>query len=414
MELKSGYKQTEVGVIPEDWDIRKIGDFLDFKNGLNKSKEFFGHGTPILNYVDVFKNCGLAKVDIKGKVEVSRDETRNFSAKVGDVFFTRTSEVVEEIGLTAVLLEEIDDAVFSGFLLRGRPQTSDIELGLGYRKFCFRQELVRHQIISTSSYTTRALTNGKLLSKILVPLPPTKKEQEAIAGALSDADELIASLEQLIEKKRMIKQGAMQELLTGKKRLPGFQQKPGYKQTEVGEIPEDWEVSTLGIICRTITTGKLDANAMVPNGQYRFYTCAKEHFYINNYAFDAEALLISGNGANVGYVHYYKGKFNAYQRTYILADFDCSIKFVEHFLSEKLALRISTEVNAGNTPYIVRGTLSDMLLGLPPTKAEQEAIATVLSDMDTEIEALENKLEKARKIKAGMMHNLLTGTIRLV
>ena len=293
MELKSGYKQTEVGVIPEDWDIRKIGDFLDFKNGLNKSKEFFGHGTPILNYVDVFKNCGLAKVDIKGKVEVSRDETRNFSAKVGDVFFTRTSEVVEEIGLTAVLLEEIDDAVFSGFLLRGRPQTSDIELGLGYRKFCFRQELVRHQIISTSSYTTRALTNGKLLSKILVPLPPTKKEQEAIAGALSDADELIASLEQLIEKKRMIKQGAMQELLTGKKRLPGFQQKPGYKQTEVGEIPEDWEVSTLGIICRTITTGKLDANAMVPNGQYRFYTCAKEHFYINNYAFDAEALLIS-------------------------------------------------------------------------------------------------------------------------
>jgi type I restriction enzyme S subunit len=142
--------------------------------------------------------------------------------------------------------------------------------------------------------------------------------------------------------------------------------------------------------------------------------CAKEHFYINNYAFDAEALLISGNGANVGYVHYYKGKFNAYQRTYILADFDCSIKFVEHFLSEKLALRISTEVNAGNTPYIVRGTLSDMLLGLPLTKAEQEAIATVLSDMDTEIEALEKKLEKARKIKAGMMHNLLTGTIRLV
>ena len=85
----------------------------------------------------------------------------------------------------------------------------------------------------------------------------------------------------------------------------------------------------LGNICN-ITTGKLDANAMVENGQYRFYTCAKDYYYIDKYAFDTEALLISGNGAYVGYIHYYKGKFNAYQRTYVLDQFTENIQYIKY------------------------------------------------------------------------------------
>jgi type I restriction enzyme S subunit len=187
----------------------------------------------------------------------------------------------------------------------------------------------------------------------------------------------------------------------------------GYKQTEVGVIPEDWIVSYLGDQCNRITTGKLDANAMNSDGDYPFFTCAREVFRINRYAFDCQALLVSGNGANVGYIHYYRGRFNAYQRTYVLTDFRIDIQFARHFLERNLQERIRVEVNAGNTPYITMGTLTDMLLAFPPTPAEQEAIAEALSDADAWIESLEQLIAKKRQIKQGAMQELLTGKRRL-
>ncbi|MCK4304337.1 MAG: restriction endonuclease subunit S [Candidatus Eisenbacteria sp.] len=189
--------------------------------------------------------------------------------------------------------------------------------------------------------------------------------------------------------------------------------KPGYKQTEVGVIPEDWEVANLGTTCTQVTTGKLDVNAMTPNGQYRFYTCARDWYYIDTYAFDTEALLVSGNGANVGYIHYYNGKFNAYQRTYVLSGFLNSIKYLQHYMGQKLSDRIRVEVNAGNTPYITRGTLTKMKVAMPPTKAEQETIAEALSAADALIESLEQLLVKKRQLKQGAMQELLTGKRRL-
>ena len=189
--------------------------------------------------------------------------------------------------------------------------------------------------------------------------------------------------------------------------------RPGYKQTEVGLIPEDWDVANLGRTCTQVTTGKLDANAMKENGEYRFYTCAKDYYQIDTYAFDTEALLVSGNGANVGYIHYYKGKFNAYQRTYVLSGFLDSIKYLQHYMGQKLADRIRVEVNAGNTPYITRGTLTEMKVALPPTKAEQEAIAEVLSDADALIDQLTQLIAKKHHLKQGAMQELLTGKKRL-
>lgn len=211
------YKETEAGVVPEDWDCAPIGEHFDFKNGLNKEKAFFGEGTPIVNYMDVYKSPGLFQKDILGKVTLTPEEIRNYSAKKGDVFFTRTSETVEEIGMASTLLEDIPDAVFSGFILRARPKTN--RLTLVFRQYCFRTEVVRKQITATSSYTTRALTNGRLLSKVFIPLPRLHEEQNAIAKILSDMDAEIESLEQKRDKYQSIKQGMMQELLTGKTRL---------------------------------------------------------------------------------------------------------------------------------------------------------------------------------------------------
>lgn len=378
------------------WEYSLIGDIFDFKNGLNKEKEFFGYGTPIVNYTDVYKKRALTQTDIKGKVYLEADEIKRFEARQYDVFFTRTSETPEEVGMSSVLLDNIGDCVFSGFVLRARPKNNI--LFPGYCKYCFSTPEVRSAIILGCTYTTRALTNGKQLSAISIPVPPYP-EQELIAEALSDVDNMIISLEKLIAKKKAIKQGAMQELLTGKKRLPGFS----------GE----WDKKTLKQIYETITTGKLDANAADPNGRYRFYTCAKEYSYIDSYAFDGEALLISGNGENVGYIHHYNGKFNAYQRTYVLMGFNCSTHFLKQYLNYYLRVRISLEVAKSNTPYIRKDTISNMDIAIPSLK-EQTAIASILSDMDSEIEALEQKLEKSRQIKQGMMQELLTGRIRLV
>ncbi|WP_417275260.1 restriction endonuclease subunit S [Celeribacter halophilus] len=176
------------------------------------------------------------------------------------------------------------------------------------------------------------------------------------------------------------------------------------------EFEREWEKTDLGSICK-ISTGKLDANAMVDNGAYPFFTCAKQVYAIDRFAFDAESLLVSGNGANVGYVHYYSGKFNAYQRTYVLTDFDMNIKFIEHYLVRSLKRRIYSEVNEGNTPYIVRSTLSDMRI--PKTcSQEQQKIAAFLDAVSKKITLLTDKREALTDYKRGVMHRLFSGTLR--
>ena len=137
--------------------------------------------------------------------------------------------------------------------------------------------------------------------EVIIPL---KEEQTKIATFLSAVDEKISQLSQKLHLLSQYKQGMMQKL---------FSQQIRFKADDGSEFGE-WEQSLLGQHCQ-ITTGKLDANAMKEDGQYRFYTCAKDYYFIDSFAFDTEALLISGNGAYVGYIHYYKGKFNAYQRT---------------------------------------------------------------------------------------------------
>ncbi|EQL60691.1 restriction endonuclease subunit S [Helicobacter pylori] len=231
----------------------------------------------------------------------------------------------------------------------------------------------------------------------LIPLPPLN-EQSAIANILSDLDRYLYALDALILKKESVKKALSFELLSQRKRLKGFNQA--------------WQRVRLGDICE-ITTGSLDANEMVHYGKYRFYTCAKEYYFIDKYAFDTEAILISGNGAYVGYVHYYKGKFNAYQRTYVLDNFSEHIIFVKYFLTMFLQSHIQTNRNEGNTPYIVMATLKDFEILLPPLN-EQSAIANILSALDNEIISLKNKKRQFENIKKALNHDLMSAKIRVL
>ncbi|WP_197975073.1 restriction endonuclease subunit S [Klebsiella sp. WP8-S18-ESBL-06] len=221
-----------------------------------------------------------------------------------------------------------------------------------------------------------------------------KIEQTKIADFLSSVDEKIVLLSKQHDLLCRYKKGMMQKI---------FSQELRFKD-ECGEDFPVWHHKNLGDICR-IRTGKLDANAMVVGGKYRFYTCAREFYQIDEYAFDTEALLISGNGANVGYIHYYSGKFNAYQRTYVLDGFIHNIEYVKYFLDMYLNERIYGEKKEGNTPYIVMGTLADMQIKLPIIK-EQTKIANFLSSLDDKITVKKAELDKLITWKHGLLQQM--------
>ncbi len=171
-----------------DIPIYSIGELFEFKNGINKGKKYFGKGTPIVNFTDVYNNGFITADMLKGKVDVTNDELARYDVKKGDVFFTRTSETKEEIGMASVLIKDVESCVFSGFVLRARPKTS--LLLPKYCAYCFLSHKIRNEIIRRSSYTTRALTSGKVLSKITIPVPPLS-EQERIVSILDKFDTLV-------------------------------------------------------------------------------------------------------------------------------------------------------------------------------------------------------------------------------
>ena len=237
--------------------------------------------------------------------------------------------------------------------------------------------------------------NASVFSNLMILLPPLD-EQEKIAEILYTWDEAINLTINLIESKKQFKKALMQNLLTAKIRFPQFKEK--WKEIKLGEICE-------------IQTGKLNANAMIQGGRYKFFTCAKEVFEIDDYAFDTEAILVSGNGENVGYIHYFNGKFNAYQRTYVLDKFTENILFIKYFLEFALKRKIEIEKKDGNTPYIVLSTIFGFIVKLPNLK-EQQKIAEVLTACDDEINLLNLKLENLKKQKQGLMQKLLSGKVR--
>lgn len=262
----------------------------------------------------------------------------------------------------------------------------------------FQSEQFNKQVKADLGATINSI-NSKQLKKYIFTIPQERKEQQKIADCLSSIDDLISAEEKKLSLLNDYKKGWIQKLFPAEGKTVPEWRFPKFRDS--GE----WQKTKLAKIC-LITTGKLDANAMVEDGKYRFYTCAKEFFRIDRYTFDTEALLISGNGANVGYIHYYKGKFNAYQRTYVLYEFQENICYVKYFLEKYLSSRIADEKNIGNTPYIVRGTLSKMEIIIPEKSVEQEKIANFLSGIDELISSQKEKIEKLKQHKKALMQGL--------
>lgn len=394
-EIPDGYKKTKVGIVPKEWTEHTLSEFFDFKNGLNKEKEAFGKGTPIVNYTDVWGKRGLLKENINGKVLLSKNEIDLYKVEEGDVFFTRTSETIEEIGLSSVLLEPINDCVFSGFVLRARPKKAGIVKE--YNIYCYSSAIMRHEITRKSSMTTRALTNGTLLGEVNINLP-NQKEQEKIAEILQEQDRLIELKEKLIEEKKKQKQYLMEVLLTGKVRLPGF--------------TDEWESTTLGDIAKmyqpqTLTQEEINLHAGYPvygaNGVIGFYE-KFNHF--------EPQIIITCRGSTCGTVLLTVPKSWINGNAMVInVDSNKSVnKLFMYYLFS--SIDFSPIISGSGQPQIVRSPLSKWGIKIPKIE-EQEKISKILKEADEEIKLLETELEEQKRKKQSLMQLLLTGIVRV-
>ncbi len=415
MEVKEGYKLTEVGVIPEDWKVAQLDKLChSICDGTHFTPEYVSQGIPFYSVenitTDDFVNTKFITPEEHAKL------TKRCNPKKGDILMSRITAGI--LGDTKLIDWDVEASIYVSLALLRPNESVSSKYLYRYTQFsAFRRDV---ELQGLSNATPKKI-NMQDIGKIPIPLPPTKAEQEAIAEALSDADALIQSLEQLIAKKRQIKQGAMQELLTGKKRVPGF----------TGE----WERRTLGSVGKFLKGNgirKHEANSgPIPCIRYgEIYTRHENYVrkYYSNISVDVAAmarrlkkgdLLFTGSGETreeIGKCIALLDDIEVYAGgdIVILRPMHIDSLFFGYYLNTPMINEQKASKGQGDAVvHISANALAEIYILIPSSK-EQTAIATILSDMDREITALETKLSKARQIKQGMMQELLTGKIRLV
>jgi len=393
-QLKQEYQETEIGKIPVDWDVIELEKLGDFKKGKGiKKTDVRAEGLPCIRYGEIYTKHHnyIKEINTFIPVEVS---LKSQKIKKGDLLFAGSGETKEEIGKCVVYLKDIE-AYAGGDIIILSPSKGD-SLYLG---FLMNHKQVVEQKSRYGQGDAVVHIYSSALKKVKIPFPDPA-EQSAIAQVLSDTDNLIQELDKLIKKKKDIKKGAMQELLTGKKRLEGFK--------------GDWEIKRLGDIS-DIRTGKKNNEDKVQEGNYPFFVRSQHVERINSYSFDGEAILVPGEGGIGTIFHYINDKFDYHQRVYKISNFYEGISglftyyyMLINFNQQAMKNSVKATVDSLRLP-----TFKEFEITYPSDPKEQVAIANVLSDMDSDIEELKQKKVKYEKIKEGMMQQLLTGRIRL-
>ena len=393
MDIPQGYKQTELGIIPDDWEVKRISDFTSIITGGTPSTlrpEYWGGNIMWMSSGELNKKFVFdveGRITTEGLLNSSTHMIPPFCVLIGlaGQGKTRGTAAYNYISLctnqsiAAILPNDKYDSLYLYYVVDS--------------KYDYLRLL-------SSGDGGRGGLNKNLLNSLEIVFPKTIAEQRAIAEALSDIDGLIAALDKKIAKKRLIKQGAMQQLLTGKKRLPGF--------------TDSWVEKKLGAISH-IKTGSCNGDQAVENGKYPFFVRSQKVYAIDSYSYDGEAILVPGEGGIGSIFHYINGKFDYHQRVYKISDFADNVygKYIFFYMSRyfgeyALSLTVKATVDSLRLP-----TFEEFVICLPMDIKEQQAIAAILSDMDNELADLEAKRDKYRLLKSGMMQKLLTGQIRL-
>lgn len=409
MEIKKGYKQTELGIIPEEWEVKKLGDCFDFltTNSYSREKMTYEEQEYMnIHYGDIHMKYG-ATLDIekmKGKIPYIKAEEilpkKIILVEEGDLLIADASEDYKDIGKSTEVLNIKNSKVLGGLhtlLLRDK---NNYFIN-GYKGYILRNEKISKEVKKIATGISVLGISKTNLSELNIPIPPLK-EQEKIAEILSYYDKAIEQQELLIEKEKEFKKGMMQKI---------FSQEIRFKDDN-GNCYMEWKEENLGKITN-ICTGKKDMEDKKENGVFPFFVRSKTIERIDTYSYEGEAILIPGDGKIGEIFHYINGKFDYHQRVYKISDFNNNIgKYIYYYLKKNfkkhaLMYTVKATVDSLRLPIIKK-----FIIQLP-TKLEQEKIANFLSDIDSKIELLENKLELLKKEKKGIMQKLLTGEIRV-
>ncbi|HPA07337.1 MAG TPA: restriction endonuclease subunit S [Methanoregulaceae archaeon] len=435
--VKPGYKKTEVGVIPEDWKFMRFEDVMTgFFSGQTPSRlkpEYYKGEIPWITSTELNYNI---ITDTNERITESAVKSKNLKKLPKGTFLFAITGLEAEGTRGKCALTGIEATTNQSCMaLFPNRELITLYLFYYYEKFGDWYAINYCQGTKQQSYT------GKTAKKLPIAYPPSITEQRAIAAALSDADGLIGALETLIAKKRAIKQAAMQQLLTGRTRLPGFAKSSGYKKTEVGVIPEDWDLGTLKkfsltrdnpiqtgpfgaqlhsydyvnegiplILINNIVNGKISTAGIPKITSHKAIALSKYRIKVGDIVFSRVGAVGRTALIEVGEA----GWLISGQMLRIrLENHEINNKFLYYFtLTPEFQKQLISET-VGTTRMSINTEILGKLLIIAPSPCEQRAIATVLSDMDAEITALEQRLEKTQQIKQGMMQQLLTGCIRL-
>lgn len=339
----------------EEWKAEQLDNIATLSKGIGISKEQLSEdGEPCILYGELYTKYKSEIIkQVESKTDINGSKLKR--SKANDVIIPCSGETAVDIATARCV--PFDNILFGGDL-------NVISLHQ------YDGAFMSYQLNGKRKYDIARVAQGVSIVhlygehlKAIKTYNPTLPEQQKIAKLLSLLDDRIDTQNKIIEKLQSLIKGIAQHCI---------------KESTSGNT-----YVKLGDICQ-ITTGKLDANAQVDNGIYPFFTCAEQPFKIDSFAFDTEALLISGNGANLGYINYYKGKFNAYQRTYVLDLFSENIQYIKWALKVLLPKRIAIEKSSSNTPYIVLSTLTDLRLPIP-CKSKQSFIANLMQSLERKL-----------------------------
>jgi len=392
MEVNPGYKQTEVGVIPEEWDaIPLAGLCRSICDGTHFTPKYVDSGIPFYSVENVTAD------DFTNTKFISAEEhallIKRCKPERGDILMTRITAGV--LGDTRILDWDVNASIYVSLaLLKPNDRVLPEYLYRYSRSTAFVRGVEKRGLANA----TPKKINMRDIGAIPIPVPNTEDEQRAIASALSDVDGLLGGLDRLIAKKRDLKQAAMQQLLTGQIRLPGFH----------GE----WEMKQLGDVVK-ISKGQLITEGNAIPGAIPVIAGGKKPAYFHNKANrSGKTVTISASGASAGYVAFFDEPIFASDCSTISESEDYSIEFVYFQLQLKQATIYKAQTG-GAQPHIHAADVNPIEVFWPIVPV-QTAIASVLMDMDAEVAALEQRREKTRVLKHAMMQELLTGKTRLV
>jgi len=383
-------------MVPSGWERKALSKVAEIHTGVAKGKKGLKDPieVPYLRVANV-QDGHLNLTEIK-TIQIERHQLERYSLQIGDVLMTEGGDF-DKLGRGDVWQGQITPCLNQNHVFAVR--TDKARLLPYFLAALSSSNYGKTYFLSCAKRSTNlASINSTQLKEFPTLLPPLP-EQRKIAQILSAWDKAISTTESLIANSQQQKKALMQQLLTSKKRFSGFEEK--------------WEEVKLTDIC-LISTGKKDVNEGNKNGKYPFYTCAKEPTFSDNYSFNTEAILISGNGVGVGYSHYINGKFEAYQRTYVLSGFhnNINVSYLLSWIKKNLRKEILREKQDGAMPYIKLGLLQSFKLYLPAVE-EQKKIASVLTSADQEINTLQQKLAYLKQEKKALMQQLLTGKRRV-